>query len=149
MEIPDAAVEAAAKAACEATYPPSPSGRVKVHDSWEEVEEWERDAWRATARAALVAARPYLMPTREQIAEALHDNDHAHSWRQEGVCSRYACEHVYPPMADVVLALLNGAESEPECDCRYGHQPQYTKHEHTCSWGRWHLVQQAWNGAES
>jgi hypothetical protein len=72
VEIPDAAVEAAAKAACEATYPPNPSGRVKVHDSWEEIEEWERDAWRATARAALVAARPYLMPSREEIAVAAH-----------------------------------------------------------------------------
>jgi len=48
------------------------------------------------------------MPTREEIAEVLHDNDHAHSWRQEGVCSRYGCEHVYPPMADAVLALLKG-----------------------------------------
>ena len=59
-EIPEEAREAAAKAACETAYPPSPTGRVKAHDSWDEIEEWERDAWRATANAAVAVALPHL-----------------------------------------------------------------------------------------
>lgn len=62
-----------------------------------------------TVDAVMELARP--VPTREQIAEALHNNDHGHQWREHGVCHRYACDQIYPPMADVVLELLNGSES--------------------------------------
>jgi hypothetical protein len=51
VEIPDAAVDAAALAYSEWI---DPTGSVEF-----------------AIRAALVAARPYLMPTREQIAQAL------------------------------------------------------------------------------
>jgi hypothetical protein len=64
--IPEEAVEDAAKAACEYMYPPSRTGRAKAHDSWDEIEDWERGAWLGTADAAVAAALPAL---RRQWAE--------------------------------------------------------------------------------
>lgn len=56
----------------------------------------------------LELSRP--MPTREQIAEALHDHwTSEHSWRQG--CRDEVCIAIFTDRADAVLALLNGAES--------------------------------------
>ena len=82
VEIPDAAVE-------------------KALDSLEEqgLIQWD------TVRAALVAARPYLMATREEIAEALSSATRDLDYKQ------WETPHGMLPFADAVLALLNGAES--------------------------------------
>jgi hypothetical protein len=69
VEIPDEAVEAASKALIDEGGAPGNS----IH-SWrcEYPDRYgECDCVEVTARAALVAARPYLMPTREQIAHCL------------------------------------------------------------------------------
>lgn len=61
-------------------------------------------------RVALVAARTYLMPTREQIAEAMHDHwSETHRWRQG--CRQDVCIEIFLDRADAVLALLNGSDS--------------------------------------
>lgn len=52
-------------------------------------------------------ARP--MPTREQIAEAMHDHMmETHRWRQG--CRQDVCIDIFLDRASAVLALLNGAE---------------------------------------
>jgi hypothetical protein len=59
VEIPDAAVEAGV-----AAY-------VRVPTKQGYVDNWDGQ-FHAAMRAALVAARPYLMPTREALVEAAH-----------------------------------------------------------------------------
>jgi hypothetical protein len=60
--ISDAMVEQAAKAACEFVYPP------KTHRAWDDVDDYEQDSWRATARTLLEAAYPAI---RQQVAEQI------------------------------------------------------------------------------
>lgn len=82
MEIPDAAVEAAYDALT-------------------------GDIDKLKMRAALVAARPYLMPAREQIAEAMHNHwSDTHLWRQG--CREDLCISIFLDRASVIMALLNG-----------------------------------------
>lgn len=57
--------------------------------------------------AVMELARP--MPTREQIAQVLHDQNQVHAWGTNR-CDD-ACGIAYYQRADAVLALLNGAES--------------------------------------
>lgn len=58
-------------------------------------------------RFALVAARPYLMPTREEIAEAMHNHLMvSHKWRQG--CGQDACIEIFLDRAIAIEALLNG-----------------------------------------
>lgn len=57
--------------------------------------------------AVMELARP--MPTREQIAQVLHDQNQVHAW-DTNRCDD-ACGIAYYQRADAVLALLNGAES--------------------------------------
>jgi len=67
------------------------------------------DSFHDAMRAALVAARPYLMPTREQIAKAMHDHwSQTHTWRQG--CSEGTCIAIFLDRAGAVLALLDGTE---------------------------------------
>lgn len=60
--ISDDMVEQAAKAACEFVYPP------KTHRAWIDVDDYEQDSWRATARTLLEAAYPAI---RQQVAEEI------------------------------------------------------------------------------
>lgn len=53
------------------------SESVEIPDAAVAAAEREYEAFGATMRDALVAARPYLMPTREEIAEALHREKHS------------------------------------------------------------------------
>jgi hypothetical protein len=58
--------------------------------------------------AELLGPRP--MPTREQIAEAMHDHMmESHGWRQG--CRQDVCIDIFLDRAGAVLALLTGAES--------------------------------------
>lgn len=57
--------------------------------------------------AVMELARP--MPTREQIAQVLHDQNQVHAW-DTNRCDD-ACGIAYYQRADAVLALLNGTES--------------------------------------
>lgn len=84
VEIPDAAVEAAAKA---------------VSLDWRNYTD--------SMRVALVAARPYLMPTREAIAEAMHNHwSETHLWRQG--CREDVCIGIFLDRAAAIEALLSG-----------------------------------------
>ena len=103
VEIPDAAVEAGARAMRPIIF----EDREQPHG---ELVEQHRDETRRFVRAALVAARPYLTPTREAIAEALHDHDHMHTWRS-GRCDD-ACGVAAFQRADLVLALLSTSGDE-------------------------------------
>jgi hypothetical protein len=98
VEIPDAAIEAACEVSEGYWGPAIPAAtRAMVRDR---------------NRRIIVAARPYLMPSREEIAEALHDRDLAHPWRSES-CADHSCEGLYLSRANVVLALLStSGESE-------------------------------------
>ena len=49
-------------------------------------------------------AEPAPVASRERVAEALHNNDQAHSWRDERYCPNYACLYIYLPMTDALLA---------------------------------------------
>jgi len=118
VEIPDAAVEAAAKA-------------LHVHDK---LDPWDDDGcndsgggaftsckeWTLQgARAALVAARPYLMPSREEIAEALHREKHSEACLFSNPSN---CDQFRQAVQEsaVVLALLStsGESGEgPEFIC--------------------------------
>jgi hypothetical protein len=73
---------------------------------------WQR---RHEVRAALEAAQPFLgvrpVVDREAVAERLHDEDMAHSWRQLGMCSDW-CHDLYLKRADAVMDLLTGGGSE-------------------------------------
>jgi len=60
--ISDDVIEQAAKAACEFVYPP------KTHRAWDDVDDYEQDSWRATARTLLEAAYPAI---RQQVAEEI------------------------------------------------------------------------------
>lgn len=89
VEIPDAAVE-------------------KALDSLEEqgLIGWEH------VRAALMAARPYLMPTREQIAEAVYlSESSSNAHRPEWSDAAPGVRALFYDIADAVLGLLNGPES--------------------------------------
>jgi Arc/MetJ family transcription regulator len=72
--------------------------------------QYGREAVEESMRAALVAARPYLMPDREQIAKALHDDVEVHQWLSES-CIDHCCGQTYDRQAAVVLALLSSGES--------------------------------------
>lgn len=63
------------------------------------------EAAEETADAVMEMARP--MPTREQIAEALHDHwSDTHTWRRG--CREDVCIAIFLDRADAVLDLLNG-----------------------------------------
>lgn len=67
--------------------------------------QYGREAVGVAMRAALVAARPYLMPTREQIAEAMHDHQmESHRWRQG--CREDVCIGIFLDRADAVMAAF-------------------------------------------
>jgi hypothetical protein len=58
------------------------------------------------ADVAMALARP--MPTREQIAEAMHDDQmDTHAWRQG--CAEDTCIWIFSRRADAILALLTGS----------------------------------------
>ena len=66
--------------------------------------QYAREAVEESMRAALVAARPYLMPTREVLAGAIHK---ARCRADSSACAGEADFD----SADAVLALLSSGES--------------------------------------
>jgi hypothetical protein len=96
VEIPDRAIAEVA-------------GRMFDGELTRQPQQVQDRVWR-DARAALVAARPYLMPSREEIAEAMHNHWwQTHLWRQG--CRQDLCIDVFLDRASAVLTLLNGVES--------------------------------------
>jgi hypothetical protein len=88
----------------EAVYALLRATRVTVNDEWRPTETSAGQI----ADAVLDLARP--MPTREQIAEAMHNHwSQTHKWRQG--CSEGTCIAIFLDRADAMLALLNGAGS--------------------------------------
>jgi hypothetical protein len=79
--ISDDTIEQAAKAACEFVYPP------KTHRAWIDVDDYEQDCWRATARTLLEAAHPAI---RQQVAEeiAAKGNEIAEQYQATAVTHR-------------------------------------------------------------
>lgn len=74
LPISDETIEQAAKAACEFVYPP------KTHRAWIDVDDFEQDSWRATARVLLEAAYPAIrQQVAEQIAAAIEEAGNARS----------------------------------------------------------------------
>jgi hypothetical protein len=93
VEIPDEAVEAAVLAAQAA----NPGGIVRGRH--------------IQMRAALMAARPYLMPTREQIAEILAASIAAENLLDgTSLLHPRSADDIGLLFADAMLALLNGVE---------------------------------------
>jgi hypothetical protein len=116
VEIPDEAVEVAAKAIW--NVPPVREGRASW-EFWNENNPRGPEKLRAQARAALVAARPYLMPSREEIAEALHREKHSEACLFSNPSN---CDQFRQAVQEsaVVLALLStsGESGEgPEFIC--------------------------------
>lgn len=64
----------------------------------------------AAMRAALVAARPYLMPTRDALVSTFMDFRERNGGCPDGPdCA--GCRDIAGDEADAVLALLNGTKS--------------------------------------
>ena len=88
---------------------------MEISDAAVVAAEREYEAFGATMRDALVAARPYLMPTRDALVVAMNSHPIEAFNGSQVVCE---CNLTWQTnaeyrahLADAVLALLNGAES--------------------------------------
>lgn len=87
------------------------AGRALYHDekghqiAWNVLDPAVRSVWTERAHIALQAAVPFLVPTREQIAQAIFDSPTGEDW--------YACQEA----ADAVLALIGASPccAHPKC----------------------------------
>lgn len=108
MEIPDAAVEAAAKTLLNEGA--APGHNIHTWRCEDPGRYGECDCVEVTARAALVAARPYLMPPREALVSTFMDFRERNGGCPDGPdCED--CRDIAGDEADAVLALLNGTKS--------------------------------------
>jgi len=95
VEIPDAAVEAAAGGVWTEVF--------NGESPWSEADQSEREDCLRVTRAALVAARPYLMATREEIEKVVRD--HKVGWHLPGTPAQVTGYQAV--IVDAVLALLS------------------------------------------
>jgi hypothetical protein len=80
---------------------------VEIPDAAVVAAEREYEAFGATMRDALVAARPYLIPTRDAIIEAVE-----RELRRQGVDEWYDVPRLSRQLADVLALLSTSGEAE-------------------------------------